>query len=213
MVYMMLRMVVMMMMMIFPNLSWHFDIFRWIWASAPTAVKRANRGSFLRWLRQRSWCGVLVIGVAQGVARREICGQGAGVEGSPRVGFICPPTSVATLGVLTVGVDSRWSHTCAPFLITLLTTAQKLLHLPFWRKSRTKRWLGDLSRNPALWASRCGGSVLILRSLAQLSWARCEFWDPSRNALGTLSLSLWRFGVHFDSQGDLVQKPWQRGVL
>ena len=45
--------------------------------------------------------------------------------------LFCPPTSVATLGVLTVGVDSRWSHTCAPFLIALLTTAQKLLHLPF----------------------------------------------------------------------------------
>ena len=84
-------MVVMTMMMISLNISWHFDIFRWIWASAPTGVKRANRGSFLRWLRQRSWCGVLVIGVAQGVARREICGQGAGVEGSPRVGFILPP--------------------------------------------------------------------------------------------------------------------------
>ena len=30
---------------------------RWIWASAPTVLKRASHGSFPRWLKQRRWWG------------------------------------------------------------------------------------------------------------------------------------------------------------
>ena len=49
--------------------------------------------------------------------------------------------------------------------------------------------------------SRCG-MVRISRSLMQ----------PSRHFGRVRSLSLWR-GAHFDSQGDLVQSSWQRGLL
>ena len=143
--------------------------------------------------------------------------------------------SVATLGVLTIRVKAWCSFEVVSYVCAVFD-AQTLLHLPFWteewtirwplqhksslifrfwRKSRTKRWLGDLSRNPLVTLGlpdrSLRGVVRILRSLAQhtrhfgplrsLSWwrgAMRSLPQPSRHfEFGPLrSLSLWR-GANF----------------
>ena len=139
--------------------------------------------------------------------------------------------SVATLGVLTIRVKA-WSSFEVVSYVCVVFDAQTLLHLPFlteewtirwplqhksslifrfWRKSRTKRWLGDLSRNPLVTLGlpdrSLRGVVQILRSLAQhsrhfgplrsLSWwrgAMRSLPQPSRHFEfePLRSLSLWR---------------------
>ena len=132
--------------------------------------------------------------------------------------------------LITLGVLDR--SRCGAAVRILRSLAQPSWHfgpvrsLSLWRGANFEIPHATFS---ALWA--CQITLVV---------ARCEFWDPSRNLLGTLgvsdhsrcgavrilrsltqpsrhfgrvrSLSLWR-GANFDSQGDLAQRSCQEDLF
>ena len=145
-------------------------------------------------------------------------------------------TKVLDLPFLKEVLHKTWSwHPCPANLVTL--AAQELPHPPFLSEVSHEMVSQETSRATlsSLWAhrialvvvARCSvsdrsrrGAVLILRSLPQPS---CHLFcgaglilrslaQPPRHFECVRSLALWR-GAHFDSQGDLVQRSWQGGLL
>ena len=123
------------------------------------------------------------------------------------------PNSVATLGVLTAGVNAWWSFEVVSYVrgTFVFLAAQKLFHLPLLREvsheTVARRPLAQPSRQTALI------NFGLVRSLSL--WCGANF-EVAREALSALSTcvkfpSLWH-GSHFDIQGilyrDLAKRPF-----
>ena len=130
--------------------------------------------------------------------RRMICNEEPALfGGSLSSHVVLFPQTVWPHGVRTVIVKARCSFEVVSLRVR--QTWWPLQHKSssifcFRRKSRTKQWPGDLSRNPLVTLglshrSHCG-AVIILRSLAQPSWhvglsncsrcgTRCSFWKST----------------------------------